>query len=317
MKRREFIKKAGKAAALAAVTGATGYYFHDREMTSYAAAITKSRSFEIPKDNNYPVVALAKNEEHIIALNRALDAVGGIGRFVKSGEKVTVKPNVAWDRTPEQGANTNPVLVAEMVRLCLSAGAAEVIVSDITCNDPRRTFLRSGIKEAAEKAGAKVYLEADEDFLTFDIGGEILGKWPVLKHFVRTDRLINMPIVKHHSLSECTIGMKNLYGIIGGRRSQLHQHIDQSIVDLTAFCRPTLTVVDATRVMHRGGPQGGSLADVTIENSVICSTDLVAADSRGCEFLGLSGDIVGHISLAHRAGLGEIDYKKAGYKEVV
>jgi uncharacterized protein (DUF362 family) len=317
MKRRDFIKKAGKAAALAAITGATGYYFHDRDMTAYVAAITKSRSFEIPKDINFPVVALAKNEEHIVALNRALDAVGGIGRFVKSGEKVTIKPNVAWDRTPEQGANTNPVLVAEMVRLCLSAGAAEVIVSDITCNDPRRTFLRSGIKEAAEKAGAKVYLEADEDFLTFDIGGQILGKWPVLKHFVRTDRLINMPIVKHHSLSECTIGMKNLYGIIGGRRSQLHQHIDQSIVDLTAFCRPTLTVVDATRVMHRGGPQGGSLADVTIENSIICSTDLVAADSRGCEFLGLSGDIVGHISLAHKAGLGEIDYNKAGYKEIV
>jgi uncharacterized protein (DUF362 family) len=233
----------------------------------------------------------------------------GNGRFVKA-EKLLL--SVGWDHAPADG-QYQPLLY-EMRVYCRGEWP---VMSDITCNDARRTFLRSGIKEAAEKAGAKVYLEAEEDFLTLDIGGQILHKWPVLKHFIQTDRLINMPIVKQHSLSDCTIGMKNFYGIIGGRRSQLHQNIDQSIVDLASFCRPTLTVVDATRVLLRGGPQGGSLADVAIENSVICSIDMVAADSRGCEFLGLSGDIVAHIDAAHRAGLGEIDYNKAGYKEIV
>jgi uncharacterized protein (DUF362 family) len=137
----------------------------------------------------------------------------------------------------------------------------------------------------------------------------------VLKHFVETDRLINMPIVKQHSLTSCTISMKNLYGILGGRRNQLHQEIDQSIVDLASFSRPTLTVVDATRVLMRGGPQGGSLDDVNIEHTVLCATDQVAADARAAEFLGLDAARVGHIVLAEKAGLGTIDYRSVGYKE--
>jgi uncharacterized protein (DUF362 family) len=204
-----------------------------------------------------------------------------------------------------------------MVRLCLSAGAVQVVVADVSCNDPRRSFLRSGIREAGESAGATVRLPTEEDFAEVDLGGEVLTSWPVLKHFVETDRLINMPIVKQHSLTRCTVGMKNLYGILGGRRNRLHQEIDQSIVDLAAFVRPTLTVVDATRVLVRGGPQGGSLDDVSIENTVMCSTDQVAADSRAAEFLGLSGHQVGHIALAAASGLGSLDYQAVGYREIV
>jgi uncharacterized protein (DUF362 family) len=192
-----------------------------------------------------------------------------------------------------------------------------VIVTDVTCNDPRRCFLRSGIREAAEQAGARVLLPTEADYLTANLGGQLLTEWPVLKYFVETDRFINMPIVKQHSLTRCTIGMKNLYGIIGGRRNQLHQQIDQSIVDLASYSRPTLVVTDATRVLFRGGPTGGSLDDVAIENSVICATDQVAADSRAAEFLGLTGERVEHIVLAEQSGLGLVDYRAAGYKEIV
>jgi uncharacterized protein (DUF362 family) len=249
-------------------------------------------------------------------MRKSLDAVGGIRRFVKPGERVTIKPNVGWDRTAEQAANTNPILVAEMVQLCLAAGASKVVVTDVSCNDSRRCFLRSGIKEAAEKAGAEVYLESEEDFREVDIRGQVLTTWPVLKYFLNTDRFINMPIVKQHSLTRCTIGLKNLYGILGGPRHKLHQKIDQSIVDLARFSRPTLTVVDATRVLLHGGPQGGSLDDVAHEHTVICSTDQVAADARGAEFLGLSGEMVSHIRLAEKSGLGSVDYRAVGYKEI-
>ncbi len=317
MKRREFIKKTGQALGLAVVTGGTGLLFHNRESVAYQQLSSKTASFIVPVNPGLPQLTLSASEDHIKALNATLDAIGGITRFVKKGEKITIKPNVGWDRTPEQGANTNPILVGEMVRLCLEAGAAEVIVTDVTCNYAPRCFLRSGIQEAAEAAGARVILPRDEDYVKIDLGGEMLTVWPVLKHFVETDRLINMPIVKHHSLSRCTIGMKNLYGILGGRRNQLHQQIDQSIVDLANFCRPTLTVVDATRVMHRGGPTGGSLDDVTIENTVMCATDQVAADARAAEFLAMEAAQVGHIALAHKSGLGEIDYKAAGYKEII
>jgi uncharacterized protein (DUF362 family) len=317
MKRRDFIIKSGKAIGLAALTAGTGLLFHNRETGSVATDFALARQFEVPPDVVFPGIVLSRDENHINALNRSLDAIGGIKRFVKPGERVTIKPNIGWDRTPEQAANTNPLLVGEMVRLCLATGAAEVIVTDIPCNDARRTFLRSGIREAAEKAGGKVILPEEQDYITTDLKGKLLTTWPVLKYFVETDRLINMPIAKQHSLSSCTIAMKNLYGILGGRRNQLHQQIDQAIVDLAAFCRPTLTVVDCTRVLMRGGPQGGSLADVNHEDSVICAIDQVAADSRACQFLGLSGENVRHIKLAEKSGLGTVDYRSVGYKEIV
>jgi uncharacterized protein (DUF362 family) len=316
MKRREFLKKTGQALALASVTGGMELLFHNRKVGHYTRVAAKTSSFEVASDESVPKIVLAKNTDPAAALHASLDGVGGIKRFIRPGEKVTIKPNVGWDRAPEQAACTNPILVGEMVRLCLAAGAAEVIVTDISCNDPRRCFIRSGIREEAEKAGAKVILPQDGDFVQTNLKGELLTIWPVLKHFVFTDRLINMPIVKQHSLTSCTIGMKNFYGILGGRRNQLHQQIEQSIVDLAAFCRPTLTVVDATRVLLRNGPQGGSLDDVAIENTVICATDLVAADARACEFLGLRPEHVSHIVLAEKSGLGRIDYHSVGYKEV-
>ncbi len=317
MKRREFLKKSGQALTFAAATGAVGAFFHNRDPFNYHPHLSGTTEFGIAADSTYPGLTLAKDSDHVAALNKALDAIGGIKRFVKPGERVTIKPNIGWDRTPEQAADTNPLLVGEMVRLCKEANASRVIVTDITCHDPRRCFLRSGIRDSAEKAGAEVILPDDKDLLNIDLQGELLTEWPVLKYFIETDRFINMPIVKHHSLSACTIGMKNLYGVLGGRRHQLHQSIDQSIVDLAAYFRPTLIVVDATRVLFRNGPTGGSLDDVLIADSVICSTDQVAADSRGAEFMSLTGEKVGHIVLAEKRGLGKIDYRSAGYKEIL
>jgi len=317
MERRDFIKRTGPAVAFAAVTGTTGFVFHNREPVVRKTVLARPASFEVPSDPAFPVLALARNPDPEAALNAALDGIGGIGRFIHQGERVVLKPNVGWDRTPAQGANTNPALVSEMVRLCLAAGAAQVTVADVSCNDPRRSFLRSGVREAGEAAGASVKLPVDEDFGEINLGGTVLQNWTVLRHFVEADRFINMPVIKHHNLTRATIGMKNLYGILGGRRNRLHQEIDQSIVDLAAFVRPTLTVVDGTRVLFRSGPQGGSLDDVTIENTVMCSTDQVAADARGVEFLGLSPDQVSHIVLADRSGVGTLDYQAAGYKEIV
>ena len=226
MERREFLKRTGPAVALAAVTGTTGFVFHNRETTRRRLVLAKAGSWEVPPDSSLPTLATATNSDPASALNAAMNGIGGITRFVRAGERVLLKPNVGWDRNPAQGANTNPALVSEMVRLCLSAGASQVIVTDVSCNDPRRSFLRSGIKEAGEVAGASVMLPTPEDFVDVDLGGTVLTRWPVLKHFVQADRLINMPNVKQHSLTRCTIGMKNLYGILGGRRNRLHQEID-------------------------------------------------------------------------------------------
>jgi uncharacterized protein (DUF362 family) len=316
MDRRDFIKTTGKTLAFAAAATTVGVLFHNRKLSGVEPIVMKTADFAVPADKAFPQLALAKDTDHAAALRKSLDAIGGVKRFIKRGDRVTIKPNIGWDRTPEQAANTNPILVGEMARLCLAAGAAQVIVTDITCNEARRCFLRSGIRAEAEKAGAKVILPLEEDYIRTVMGGQMLDVWPVLKYFVQTDKMINMPVAKHHTLTNFTGSMKNLYGILGGRRGQLHQKIDQSIVELATFCKPTLTVVDCTRVLLRGGPTGGSLDDVSLENSVICATDQVAADSRAVEFLGLKGDQIGHIVLAEKSGLGKLDYRSVGYKEI-
>ena len=315
MKRREFIKKAGKAAALAAVATETGLLFEGCHAEFEKATVPKP-DFEIAPDPNLPRIALAKKPNHVEALRAALDAVGGIGRFVKKGERVLLKPNVAFDRTPQQAVNTNPVVVGEMVRLCREAGAADIIVTDYGTRSPRITFERSGIREAAENNGGRIVYVGHFDFLETDLKGRFIKDWPVLKHIFEIDRLINMPIAKHHGMVNGTAAMKNFFGIIGGNRSFLHRQINQAIVDLAAFFRPTLTVVDATRVLIRNGPQGGSLGDVRIHDSVICATDQVAADARAGDFLGRAGRDIPHVVLAAEQGLGELDYQKAGYIEI-
>jgi uncharacterized protein (DUF362 family) len=317
MKRREFLTKTGRVVALATIAGETGLITINCQSGGKHKAIVAKPDFEVAADPQFPKIALARNEDHARALGSALDAIGGIGRFVKKGEKVLLKPNVAFDRIPEQAVNTNPVLVGEMVRQCRIAGASEILVTDNGPNNPIKTFSRCGLKHAVEQDGGKVlYLNAG-DFVEDNLKGKFISNWLVLKYTFEVDRLINMPIAKHHGLVYGTASMKNFFGAIGGVRDHLHDQIDQAIVDLAAYFRPTLTVVDATRVLMRAGPQGGSFDDVEIFDSVICSTDQVAADSRACEFLGLTAEEIKHVVLAAEQGLGRIDYRKAGYKEIL
>jgi len=218
-----------------------------------------------------------------------------------------IKPNIGWDRTPIQAANTNPIVVGTLVALCVEAGAASVVVTDNTCNEARRCFTRSGIWKAAEEAGAELLLPAPHRFRSYELGGVILGRMPVLAAAVQADRFINVPVAKHHGLSAFTGAMKNLYGVLGGRRNRLHQRIDDSIADLADFIRPTLTVMDATRVLMRNGPQGGDVADTVAVGEVIASTDQVAVDAYSCALIDLAPADLPYLALAEQRGLGVAD----------
>jgi len=241
-------------------------------------------------------------------LQRALRALGGIEAHVGRGDRVVIKPNCAWDRTPEQAANTNPELVAELVRLCLAAGAASVVVADSTCHDPDRAFARSGIAAAAKGAGARVAHQTRGGTVSLDLGGSQLGSWKVLRSIAEADRVINVPVVKHHSLARGTLGMKNWFGALVGRRSRLHQRLPVVSAELADALRPTLTVVDATRILVGGGPTGGSLSLVRELDQVAVSTDPVAADAWGGELLDLGARELPHLEIAGRLGLGTPDW---------
>ncbi|HUU27001.1 MAG TPA: DUF362 domain-containing protein [archaeon] len=247
---------------------------------------------------------------------RAIDELGGMGLFVSRGDKVLIKPNIGWDRVPAQAATTNPEVVATLVVMCQEAGAAEVLVIDNTISDARRCYTRSGIKAAVEAVGAQIpYLE-DYNFSKVNIGGELIKEWPVYREALEVDKIINVPIAKVHSLSRLTIGMKNFYGLLGGRRNQLHQDVHLSIAEMTAFFAPTLTVVDAVRILTGNGPSGGSLSDVKKLDTVIATTDPVAADARAAQFFGIDPQEVRYLTLGSEMGIGTLDFSSLGVKEV-
>jgi uncharacterized protein (DUF362 family) len=274
------------------------------------------RSFEGRAEKS-PVFAIAKSStDPKILVRRAIDALGGMKRFVSNGDIVAVKPNIGWDRMPVHAANTNPLVVAEVVQMAFEAGAKTVIVTDASCNEPNRCFQRSGIWRATYALGATVVLPAAHRFREMRMKGDVLDQWPIYLPLVNADKVINVPVAKHHNLSKYTAAMKNWYGLLGGRRNRLHQNIDVSIADLATFMRPTLTVVDATRVLMRNGPQGGNIDDAKDMHQVIASLDQVAVDAYGCGLIGEKVENVAYLKLGHERGIGNMNWQKLDYVEV-
>ncbi len=242
----------------------------------------------------------------------AIAGLGGMELFVKKGATVVVKPNIGWDRNPEQAANTNPAVVAALVDLCYRAGAKRVNVFDVTCNDPRRCYQNSGIEQAALAKGAKVYLPDHWNVVKakFPFPSQ-MENWPILRDAVSCDTFINVPVLKHHGLTNLTLSMKNLMGVCSGQRGLMHMNIGPKLVDLLTFINPELTVIDATRVLLRNGPTGGNLADVAEFNTVFASCDSVLADTFACRLLQKDPMSVKYLQEASGRNLGQMDLTKA------
>jgi uncharacterized protein (DUF362 family) len=274
------------------------------------------RSFQVGPGEG-PVMAIAKSSTDPRELTRrAIQALGGMKRFISNGDIVAVKPNIGWDRMPVHAANTNPQVVAEIVKLCFDAGAKKVVVTDASCNEPNRCFQRSGIWRAAYQLGATVIIPAEHRFREIRMRGDVLDQWPIFTPLVNADKVINVPVAKHHNLSKYTAAMKNWYGLLGGRRNRLHQNIDVSIADLATFMRPTLTVVDATRVLLRNGPQGGNIDDARDMHQVIASLDQVAVDAYGSTLIGEKPENVKYLKLGHDRGIGNMFWQQVPRVEV-
>lgn len=261
-----------------------------------------------------PHLVVAKGKSDLVhpekIVQSAVNSLGGMKRFISIGDVVVVKPNMAWDRTPEFAANTNPDVVAALVKMCFDAGAKKVKVFDHGVNDMRRCYRQSGIQEAAARFGADVTFIDERKFKDIKIGGNSLKSWPFYTEIFEADKVINVPVAKHHSKSKLTMAMKNWMGVIGGKRSKLHWSIDESLVDLSRVIKPTLTVLDAVRILTGNGPQGGSLAYVKRLNTIVVSTDQVAVDAFGTSFFGMRGEDLGYVKLAADEKMGVMDLSR-------
>ena len=257
-----------------------------------------------------PELAYVTGDSPAAITKKALETLGGIGKFVSRGDVVMIKPNIGWDRTPELAACTNPEVVKTLVELALGAGAKKVVVMDNTTNQAQRCYVRSGIQAAAKAAGADVPYVNLRRVKKMAIKGGWLKDWDVIQDFVEADKLINVPIAKHHSLCRVTMGLKNWLGSIGDPRNQLHQKLDEAMVDLHGFFKPTLTVLDAYRILTRNGPQGGRPSDTKLLKTVVAGVDGVAVDAVGASFFDIPAADLLYLKLAAQRGLGRIDWEK-------
>lgn len=301
MERRNFIKSAllGGLAGAASLRG---------------NGLLGATSMSVSQDND--LVAVMGGEPAQM-YKKAIEAMGGMSRFVKKGQKIVVKPNIGWDKSPELAANTNPELVAAIVKDCFAAGASEVTVFDNTCDEWQACYRNSGIENAAKSAGAKMAFAHDEKYYkTVKLPKAVrMKEVKIHEAIVDCDAWINVPILKNHGGARMTISMKNFMGIVWDRRYMHANDLQQCIADCSTYDKmPVLNIVDAYRIMTQNGPKGKSPEDVQMPKALFASADIVAVDAAAVRFFAQFRDMkveeVSHIGLAEKMRIGTSDLSK-------
>lgn len=309
MDRRDFLKAI-------ALTGAAAMIKPGKAMDVMSQTVSTSSG------GTADLVAVMGGEP-VAMLQKAMTELGGMKKFIKPGWKVVIKPNIGWDKEPELAGNTNPLIVGELVKQCLAAGAKEVIVFDHTCDDWRKTYPASGIEGAVKSAGGKMVPAHEESYYkTVSLpDGKVMKEMKVHETIVDCDAWINVPVLKHHGGANLSISMKNYMGIVWDRRYFHNNDLQQCIADSCTYAkRPVLNVVDAYRVIKTNGPQGRSDADVVNPKGLFVSSDIVAVDTAAARFFNQIRDMpldsVSHLANGQNLKLGTMDLDKINVKRI-
>lgn len=299
--RREFLRRAG-------IVGAATY--------GLTLAGDKMLGILEEAEAAAPTLAIASAGSIEARVKKAIDGLGGIGKFVKKGKTVVIKPNIAWARAPEHAANTNPQVLAAVIKLCKQAGAGRITVVDHTCDNWSTAFDLSGAKKVC--ADNKVRLVSGHNKSIYKSvkipKGKILKADDCIREVLDADCFINIPVPKVHGATIMTASMKNLMGVNWDRQNWHRKGLDQCIADYSSAVKADLIILDAIRIMLTGGPKGpGKTKDV---GHIVAGVDPVAIDAYAAQLLGKDPTKVGHIVAASKLGLGQIDLKKVAQKKV-
>jgi len=314
--RRQLLVRGAKAAASIAAAVVAAYWLNDRQgpkkvPDTFFAQHVELPDFSVPRKDGQ-TLSIVRGEDRVKTVDKAIELLGGIERFVKPGDLVAIKPNVGFASPPILGATTHPDTIAVVIRLCYDRGKAKkVIVIDNSINDPASCFAISGIGKAAAEAGAQVVMPKESLFSPMTLaGGSLIKDWPVCyEPFAKANKLIGIAPVKNHHRSGASMIMKNWYGLLGGRRNLFHQDINNIIAELAMMVKPTFVILDGTMTMMTNGPTGGSVSDLKKTNTMIAGTNMVATDAFGCSLLNLKPADLPYLSIAEKAGVGSADYE--------
>jgi uncharacterized protein (DUF362 family) len=319
--RREFLLRAGTTGALIAGAAAGGYVLWQPK--HFVPGFEPQKGLQLPSyapelSKTLPSLAIAHGTEHGQTIRAAIGALGGMARFIKRGDVVVLKPNVAFDRPPALAATTHPEALRAVARLVLEAGAAKVFVADNPINSPAGCFLKSGLRQVASDLNLDLLYPEANSFAPLELAGEVLKHWTFFHEpFKQATKVIGVAPCKDHNLCHASMTTKNWYGLLGGRRNQFHQHIHSIVSDFALMMKPTLVVLDGMNVLMKNGPTGGRLSDVKPMNTIVAGTDMIAVDSYGYTHL-LERDLaeLTYLHKAHDRGLGNKNWQETIYKEV-
>ncbi|MDA0711211.1 MAG: DUF362 domain-containing protein [bacterium] len=324
MDRRDFLKRAG-ATGLAIAGSALGasLLYDPRSPAEYFRQdrVKDTRilpSFKVDRGPGAVTMAIARGEKDMDALVRAaVGEMGGIQSFIQKGDIVLLKPNVAFDRAPILGATTHPDVLKAVGKLCQEAGATRILIADNPINQPEGCFFKSGIQAAAREIGAELLLPKPSAFAPVKIDGEVLSTWTMFyEPFEIANKVIGIAPCKDHNLCSGSMTMKNWYGLLGGRRNQFHQNIHGIVSDFPHMIKPTLVVLDATRMLMKNGPTGGSMGDVAKGQSLVVGTDMVAVDTFAYSLLGRDPAGLAYLHKAEARGLGTTRWRDQNWREI-
>ncbi len=303
--RREFLKT-GLVATAAAITVGPGIILNPNSTPA----------------SDYPDVVVSHGRDPSAITRGAIDALGGIKRFVQPGNRVVIKPNMSFASGPPASANTHPEVVRQVAQMCMEAGASKISIIDNVLNHPEDCLNLSKIPQACETIPKTSVSVVSNKRLFREVNvpkGKIIRTMGVASEVLDAHVLISVPVGKTHSSAGVSISMKGMMGLIFDRRPFHTRGLDEAIVDMVTILKPHLVVVDATRILSTGGP--GGPGEVIPLNLVIASTDMVAADAQMVA-LGtwygrkIQPEQVKHLSEAAERGLGRLDLDRLSIKRI-
>jgi len=264
-----------------------------------------------PKALDGNLVVAVQGESPADITKAAVQALGGMGKFVSKGSVVMVKPNLAFAQNPKVAATTNPEVVKAVVEMVQEAGAAKVVIMDNPVGPWEGPYKRCGMEEVAAATGAELRPPEMKRLVSHDFKGGGMRGWRIFKDFLEVDVFINVPILKSHSATDLTIGMKNLMGLIENREMFHGRDIGKKIAELAYGFPPHLNIVDAHRVISSGGPISGTVAE---PKTVVVSANILEADVVAAAILGRSRRSIPYFDPAFQRGMGQVDVKKINVK---
>jgi len=301
--------------------------FINRSIAASIGAATASISFPSALFGN-PLTAgidlcVVSGTDYFNNTMKAIELLGGIGKFVPKGSIIGMLINSPWDRP---GTYTNPDIALAVMQMCFDAGAKEIYsIENVSAN----YWKRSKLYKKFENEVDRIKSNSDKTTVTID-KGKSLKQADISKTLLECDVLINVPIIKHHRGTNMTGNLKNMMGACssstnrffhkGSGKSGLFSYYDdpdflsQCIADVNLIRKPNLCIADATEFLTTNGPAGPGY--ITKAQKIIAGANCLSVDAYGATILGLSPVDVNIIKYANVHGIGRIDLKKLTIKEV-